>query len=177
MDPHSVDAGPRAGLTADAAARLLLQGYWTKGLADELDRFHWQIESGLHYVSDLRSIASAVWGAADDADADEEEGMHCERPMNEFTFSGHAALGGPSRAAPAVTIAPRRACRTPADETASDNDRCQSQSSTSLQGQGAWERDSPARRPPTFASSSQLRRTRWPTTRSGCGLLTGHSDA
>lgn len=25
--------------------------------------------------------------------------MHCEQPMNEFNFSGHAELGGPSRAA------------------------------------------------------------------------------
>lgn len=70
MDPHAVAAGPRAGLNADAAARLLLHDYWAKALDDELDGFHWQNESGLLDAGDIASIASAVWGEGDEAGAD-----------------------------------------------------------------------------------------------------------
>ena len=70
MEPHAVAAGPRAGLSADAAARLILRDYWANARDSELDRFHWQNESGLVDAGDIASIASAVWGEGDEADAD-----------------------------------------------------------------------------------------------------------
>ena len=72
MDPSAVAAGPRAGMNADAAARLILRDYWTNARDSELDRFHWQNESGLLDAGDIASIASAVWGE------DAEVGADCE---------------------------------------------------------------------------------------------------
>ena len=72
MDPSAVAAGPRAGLNANAAARLVLRDYWTNARDSELDRFHWQNENGLLDAGDIALIAYTVWGEGDGAGADDE---------------------------------------------------------------------------------------------------------
>ena len=64
MDPHAVAVGMRAGLSADAAARLMLHDCWAKARDSELERFHWVNEDGILYAGELAEVAAVVWGDA-----------------------------------------------------------------------------------------------------------------
>lgn len=61
--PTSIICGPRIGLTAPDAARLLLLDYWATQRDDGTDRFHWINEEGLFNAGDFNAVAEAVWQA------------------------------------------------------------------------------------------------------------------
>jgi hypothetical protein len=73
MDPQAVAAGPRAGLNADAATRLMLRDYWAKAREAELDRFHWVNEGGILDACQLAEVAAVVWGDADGEPEEQQE--------------------------------------------------------------------------------------------------------
>ena len=64
MDPGATAVASRAGLSVDAAARLMLYDCWGQERAHGLDRFHWVNEGGVLDAGELAEVAAAVWGDA-----------------------------------------------------------------------------------------------------------------